>query len=252
MTIRSRGCESADLDVNVTDSSGADISGALHRDTPLLLRGPAGDPNWGRIGIAMWHVQAQRPLYGVNSYDIYQQRMDVLPGGTGVVLQPSLTFRWWTLGLEIGYAVSNSTVTYRTNLPADGTDDVETRWFRAGARVGARFPFHSVAVTLGVGIGHDTIANVSPTIKRLDSTHDQHPILSFYDSLWANVDIHMFCDWLLFGGVHLDSLGEKPLINDFDKAAVGFTIGAAFQPNHSCEVERSTDYGLTAESKGAR
>ncbi len=242
VVIRLPNCEPAEVDVQVADGSTVDVDGVLRPDTAFLLRGPAGMPNWGRLGVGLWRLSVVDADYGDADLPTYENAR-YRPTVTGVMLQPAVTFRWWTLGLDLGYAIGKTTLT--GPIPAETASSYSNRptsWLRAGLRGGARFPFHYAAMMLGVGAGYD---NVVVDVKdRLSEPHNA------YGSAWSTLDIQPFCDWSFAAGINVDALLPQAATN---KAVVGLglSVGIAYQPNHACTVERSAKYKVEAETREA-
>lgn len=258
VTVRIAGCDTSDAYIDANGTYGADLSGVL-RSTEW--HGPAQHPNWGRIGLALWMPRSfgGRFLYYDRGDDGGGQRLFGPFGSgpayhglaysvsaTGIFAQPSLTFRWWTLGFDIGYAEGSVT---RTSNPAVMTPELDRQtangdvhWFRTGLRAGARFPFSYAAFSLGVGTGYDNIV-VNKLAEGLRSRDTQ----DIYGSAWANLDVAYFCDWPVFVGFD----AQAHALNYKDVGTLSILIGAAFQPNSACRVDRATNYTL-AQTGGGR
>ena len=245
--VRIPGCRVAEARVDVR-ADGGDLRGALPSDSALLVRGPAGSPNWGRIGVSLWlpntigagfkglsfSSESQGPLRGLK----------YAPSGTGIAVQPGLAARWATLMLDLAYAGGSAEIASQPAVATpqiiEAVDKPPVRWFRAGMRMGARFPFNVAAFHLGVGSGYDNIV-----FTKLAPGLSWDKPGSLYGSAWAMLDIHVLCDLPLFAGFHID------VHDDGTSATYGLQFGAAFQPNKVCRAERSTPYELTASPAGA-
>jgi hypothetical protein len=114
---------------------------------------------------------------------------------------------------------------------------VKGTWLRGGARVGARIPLHYAAFMIGVGGGLDHM-----TLSGLPSWARWNSVTALYGGAWTKLDVQVFCDWAIFGGVNLDLRADAP------ESALGILVGAAFQPNRVCRAERSTRYELEGRS----
>ncbi len=245
--VRIPGCAVGEAIVDVR-GDGADLHGALPSELPVLLRGPAGSPDWGRIGVALWlpnHIgpgltglafshEAEAPLRGLK----------YSPSGVGISVQPGLTARWVTMSLDLGFAAgtatleSNPAVTSAPILAA--VSEASDTWLRAGLRAGARIPFNVATFHLGVGMGYDRIG-----FTNLAKGITWNPPDYVYGSAWTMLDIHLLCDFPLFAGFHVD------LHDEGGGVSYGLQLGGAFQPNKVCRAERSTTYELTARAGGA-
>jgi len=245
--VRIPGCRPAETTFTV-NASGGELRGALPSASPGFVRGPAGNPDWGRIGVALWlpgtigkgfekgltfSPESQAPLSGLK----------YSPSGVGVAVQPAITFRWLTMMLDFGYASGTASI---GSAPAVTAPEVlaaiegpSVSWLRAGVRAGARFPLNVGAFHLGVGTGYDNISltNLAPGLG-WDRDH------WVYGTAWAMLDIHVLCDLALFAGFHID------VHNEADTATYGLQFGAAFQPNKICRAERGTAYELTSRPGG--
>ena len=245
--VRLPDCEPAETDIDVDAVQGADVGGTLKSTTGILLRGPAGAPNWGRIALSVWFPQS------LTAYKSSLRRISSSAGlggidyrlvGAGVMAQPGLAFRWWTLGVDLGFAAGHGERT--TSDPLTPRSDAGTAtppvlsWFRAGLRAGARFPFHYVALHVGIGGGYDNQA-LTLLPHGLAWEYTDHA----YASAWTALEASVLCEWQLFGGAHIDASVPG------QTAVLGIQIGAAFQPNEQCRRDRSMHYGVQKVSARA-
>jgi len=244
VTVRSAGCEPMDVSVNLPEE-GADLRGALYSSASFIARGPAGNPNWGRVGIALWFPSSIAGLNQVAALDrtTGSGSLKFDTRATGAMLQPALTFRWFSLGLDFGLATgSASPSAANTFQPADTEAGVESRsgdinWTRLGFRTGLRIPLNVVAFNLGISTGYDHF-----TVNHLRPGYEWgHPDFAYLGS-WSSVDVQVFCDWALVGGATVDGYLKKVI--DFDGSVKSAMIGVAFQPNSTCRAERATQFGL--------
>ncbi len=253
VVVRLPDCEPAEVDVHVADASGADVVGVL-RPELSLLRGPAGRPNWGRLGVALWNVRALDSFNNYGHVSISSGYVHYKPNVTGALVQPALAFRWWTLGLDLGYAGGTTTLT--GDIPpgsASSFTDRPTTWIRAGLRAGARFPFHFAALMLGVGGGYDNVAVSEIPHSPVASSGSVAKTApgGAYAGGWATLDVQPFCDWSLFGSFNFDVLLPEASTGNA-LTGMGLSAGVAYQPNHACTVERSVKYKLGAQPQRTR
>ena len=250
LLVRLPGCEPSETEIDVDAIQGAEAFGTLKSNTGLLLRGPAGTPNWGRIALSAWLPQS------LSGYRHNLQRISESAGlggldyrlvGAGVMAQPGLAFRWWTAGLDLGFASGHGERAAQDPLTARSEAATATppdlTWFRVGMRVGARFPFHYVTAHLGVGGGYDNQA-LTKLPQGVAWTNTDHG----YTSGWFMLEGTALCEWQFFGGVHVDLPDIVGPFGHFaaSTALLGIQLGAAFQPNEQCARDRSTRYGVEA------
>ena len=246
--VRIAGCAPLETSVEVTPIDGAEIYGALHSESSFIARGPAGNPNWGRIGLAVWLPAAigsfSVGLPGTNgtnnpnlSYDVH---------AAGVLVQPGLTFRWFSLALDFAYADGSATPTAnQSQLPAGAADTkADLQWTRLGFRTGARLPLNLFAFNLGVASGYDhfTVNHLPPGF--MWNSHDRA-----YVGAWSSLDVQVLCDWAAFGGAQLDGYIVEEIVS-IKQYSVQF--GVAYQPNRTCNTERTTDFSLHAVSSSGK
>jgi hypothetical protein len=216
--------------------AGAGLRGSLPTEAGFGSRGPAGNPDWGRVALGVWipgsfgtddggvvaNAEARPELEGVH------YRLD----GVGVFVQPGIAFRWWTAMLDVGLAKGSATMSEPPRLGApDVVQRVQTAdlsWLRTGFRTGARLPLSVAALSLGVGGGYDNVVvdNLAPGLSWTRS-HE------LYVSAWAGVEAYAFCDWAVVGAFSAD----LQMLDD-KRGVYGIQIGAAFQPNSRCHEER--------------
>lgn len=253
--VRLPGCEPDEGDVEVTPISGGDLRGALRSSSPFLVRGPAGNPDWGRVALALWMPSTLGEQGGTRVFGEPASMLegaDYRPRGTGVLLQPGLVFRWWTMSLELGHAQGTPEV---GGQPANkspeilaGLSSARVSWTRVGYRVGARFPFHFASIAIGIGAGYDNLSfrRTQPGIAWEDKhTHNA------YASSWIMLEAHVLCDWPAHVGVGVDArLPEAD--TEHARATLTLQFGAAYQPNKICKTERSMPYRLGVGSRPTR
>jgi len=246
VAVRAPGCEAAEATVQVDPNTGGTLRGALRSDAALLLRGPAGLPDWGRVGAALWLPRSFGN--GLRPDTIYDARralgdLRYRPQGTGMMIHGGVVQRYWSATLEVGYAEGTADVAAE---PANkdprilaAAYDTRTRWLRTGARVGGRLPFHLAALSIGIGGGFDARA------LRGAPEGVGYEELDPFGSAWAIADGQVLCDWPVFAGFSTEVHVRKE-VKDLTYA---LQLGAALQPNARCKTERSTAYGLTSSEK---
>jgi hypothetical protein len=246
--VRIPGCEEMETRVDVR-ADGADLRGALRTDTSLLLRGPAGEPDWLRVGAGLWLP------HGIGSFGVRQDvdanralgNLSYTPRGAGLQIQLGVVGRWWTVMLEGGYAAGTANLA----TPPDSQDPIftvpanntTTQWLRAGPRFGVRLPFNVVALSLGGGTGYDMVrlTNLPP------GAHWGNPH-TVYGSAWTTAEVQVLCDWPAFASLSIDGHTSVKRF-EIGGPTYGLTFGAAFQPSSRCRSERSTEYGLFARKE---
>ena len=245
--VRIPGCEPSEGVVDVGPVSGGDLRGALRSSSPFLVRGPAGNPDWGRLALALWMPSTLGEQGGTRVYGepaVMLQGADYRPRATGVLFQPGLVFRWWTMMLEFGHAQGAPEI---GGQPANkspeilaGLSSARLSWTRVGYRVGARFPLHYAALSLGIGAGYDNLAfrRTQPGVAWDDE--QKH---NMYGSSWAMIEAHVLCDWPAHAGLGVEARLPSADIDDA-RATLTFQLGVAYQPNQICKKERSTPYTL--------
>lgn len=257
--VRIPGCKEKSGTVDVEAVNGGDLKGALPSASPLLVRGPAGNPNWGRIALALWFPSSVDDYGNVVSPVSTAKRalgdVDHFFSATGVLVQPSLVGRWTMTSLDIGYARGS---TEADSIPANRPTEIvellrkkgDVDWFRLGGRFGPRFPFHSVALALGVTTGFDYISGSNmPEGLAWERTANA------YFGGWAMLDAYVLCDWPVHFGFDIEGRFKKSPFDEvrLDGGTKAFQIGVAYQPNSVCRAERSTDYrvGSGPSQRGA-
>jgi hypothetical protein len=249
--VRIPGCQPAETAFTAGQVDGGEIHGALRGDSPALVRGPAGNPDWGRASIAVWMP------HGIDKYNGTTTAGDAgilrgteyNPSATGILVQPGLVFRWWMLMLDLGYATGTASLASNPQNTApeilQKIDAAKVRWLRAGTRIGARFPFNVSALALGVGAGYDSVSltNLAPGLGWEKPN-------AVYGGAWALLDIQAFCDWPVHAGASLDGAFSK--IIGMDTVTYALQFGAAYQPNSRCRAERSTTYELSSRARTAQ
>ena len=251
--VRIPGCQPSEAAVEVAPSSGGDLRGALHSDSPFLVRGPAGNPDWGRAAIALWMPSSIGEPGGTRLAGEAAAALggtSYAPRGTGILFQPGLVFRWWMMMLELGHAQGTPEL---AGQPVNKSPEILARvssadmsWTRAGYRVGVRFPFHYAALGLGLGAGYDNLrfTGLGPGIQ-WEQSHNM------YLSSWALLDMHVFCDWPAHVGVGVEA--RMPQADwDNKRGTLGLQFGVAYQPNKTCKTERSTPYQIGGRARVTR
>ena len=217
VSVRVPGCEAMQTSVMVDTAGGAYVRGILRSDASLVSRGAAGNPDWGRIGLALWRPGTlERNENGVGNFEA---------SAVGLMVEPGLAFRWFTLGLDAGLASGSG------GAPTSDAPAPDVLWFRFGGRAGVRLPLSGLAINLGVETGYDALAFAGlPSLSGL------------FVGGWMSVDVHVACDWMGYGGVDFDRQNKA----NGEAVILGFRLGVAFQPNTRCRHERSNDfYGLS-------
>ncbi len=253
--VRIPGCEPNEGQVDVSQGWGGDLRGILRSSSPFLVRGPAGNPDWGRLALALWMPSSLGGQGGTRVFGEpapMLQGADYRPRATGVLLQPGLVFRWWTMMLEIGHAQGGPEVGGQPANTAPeilaGLSSARLSWTRIGYRIGARFPFHFASFAAGIGAGYDNLAfrNTQPGI-----TWDDKHAHNAYGSAWAMIEAHVLCDWPAHAGVGVEARLPSVDIDDA-RATLSLQFGLAYQPNKICKSERSTAYRLGVRSRTVR
>ena len=243
VSVRITGCQPMATDVVVAPGTGGDIRGALRSDAGFVNRGPAGNPDWWRIGVSLWAPSSLSEFkskgggvtVGPDGRQI-SDRLQYNPHAIGAMLQPAINLKWATIGVDLGVAGGAA------GLYTPGVQNAEAAltWARLGFRAGARIPLNVVAINLGLSTGYDRLK-----YPAAPSGFTNPPPGRGYLGTWASVDVQVLCDWAVFGGVEAN-IG----VGDFDRggegSALSLNFGIALQPNRICRRGRDTDYGLTA------
>lgn len=251
LLVRIPGCKEESTSV-MADTTGAEVHGVLRSNSSLLTRGPAGAPNGFRIAAGFWMPRtfagayAREPSYAAGAENAYGDLQYGI-SAKGLLLQPALAFRWWTLGVDFGIADGDASrqgdVSVSTAAINSATNQAHVSWIRAGMRAGARFPFNVAALSLGIAGGYDNVLvdNTAPGTSFADQRSNA------YFGGFATVDIQALCDWPVYVGLNMeDRLGREAV------GMWGLVIGAAYQPSSTCKVERSTKYELTQQRQTAK
>ncbi len=254
VTVRITGCDPQETSVDVAPGEGAFLRGALESSAGFMARGPVGNPNWGRIGIALWLPHGIGAFQGSGSstttFTASGARQvgpsTYTPSATGVVIHPGLTFRWFTLGLELGAgggtaAIAEDNFTEAQILAGAKERLPEVSWQRAAFRTGFRLPLNMVAWNLGISVGYDHIG-LSNVPQGIPWNKEHRPSTG----AWSSLDIQVLCDWAVFAGGGIDGFLKK--VVNYDNSAYNLQFGIAFQPNSTCRKERGTEYGLRTGS----
>jgi hypothetical protein len=226
LKVRTTGCLAGDVEVDVDAAKGAEVHGTLRSDTNVLLRGPLGSPGWYRLGLGLY-----MPFGGVTEEvpeDYRGKPGDVV----GVALELGLVSRWFGATANVSYgAGSFQRETHLTHYALP--EQAETSFSQWSVRVGPRFPFNLVALSLGPEFG----------VQALDLERVRTGRKEGLFGVFTQLEVQPLCDFGLF------ALGR------FDKPAnregpVGsLTIGLQLQPSASCRQERGSRLGLQAKSQ---
>jgi hypothetical protein len=254
--VRIAGCAEMETSVDVTPVDGGEIHGRLHSTADFIARGPAGNPNWGRIGVGVWlpsvigGMEGVEPLPGPNQPRLVNNPK-YRPQAAGIIVQPGLAFRWFSLGLDLAVASGGAAPSTEQGFaPAEISAGIpentaDITWTRLGFRAGARIPLNVAAFHLGVGTGYDHF-----TVNKLPKGFMWALPDKIYVGAWSSLDIQVFCDWAAFGGAQFDGyLQEFVKIKD---VLISPQFGVAFQPNRACHGERASDFGLRPSSTEKR
>ena len=235
--VRIPGCEPLEATIVVDAVRGGELRGSLPTSSGIGGRGPAGNPDWGRLALSAWLPGTLGDDY--EGVQLAREAGPALEGlqykvnAAGIMVQPGITLRWWTAMLDLGVAQGTASVGSQPRvatpdiLSAVGSPDV--KWLRAGVRSGVRFPLDLAAITLGVGGGYDNI--VVDNLARGVGWDRPHEL---YLSAWLGLEAYVFCDWSVFGAFSADTH-----VVDDKRSTYGIQLGAAFQPNKRCRAERS-------------
>ena len=209
------------IDVNVNVQAGARIDGALESDRFVLVRGPLGSPGWFRLALGLWMPG------GTVEHKVPETYSGKVSEVIGTAIEAGLVGRWFGAYINGTYGKGSfRRVTFNSHYALP--DKASVTWDQFALRFGPRFPFHSVALGLGVSLG----------LQELDLDQVRTGHKSGVAGTFGQLDVQPLCDWGLF------ALGqaEKPL-ND-DRFFGAMQLGIYFQPNAKCRKERSTKVGL--------
>ena len=228
-TLRARipDCESLETPVEVRPGKGADVTGALESDTPLLLGGPQGSPGRWRVGAGAWMF---RP--GALQLDAMPESYQGGVGAAaGVVLEGAVLWRWFGLTVQTAWGTgSMQRATFTSNYALPSTPSLSV--FETTVRPALRVPLNIVAVSLG-----PQAQIVQINLDQVDSGKMRGGF-----GAWAGIDVQPLCDW----GVNLNAdasmlTGTQGIQGDPVETV---QIGIFFEPNARCRRERSTRFGL--------
>ncbi len=227
-------CVSLETLVTVDPVRGADVTGALRSDTPLLLSGPQGIPGRWRLGLDLWMFQ---PVVGGGGVFQTPDMPDAYKGGVapGAAVEGALLTRWFRTSLSAGWASGSAQrASFDSNfaLPANaGVKAIEGLF-----RVAFRAPFNVVALNVGAEGGL--------------MQFEVKDVLTKYQGLfgvWTGIDVQPLCDWgarVSFDLAFASELSRGGDNNQGGGPVGGANFGVFWEPNARCRRERSTDFGL--------
>jgi hypothetical protein len=214
-------CRPDDVTVNVDVQKGADVTGALQSDRFILSRGPVGSPGLGRVGLGLF-----MPLGDVRDRVPERYRGD-FGGVVGATVDLGLVARWFGVFAQASFGKGSfARDSYATHYALP--EQAKASWSQFSLRLGPRFPFHSVALGLGIEFG----------MQQLNLNQVRTGVSSGISGVFTELDIQPFCDFGLFSLAKV----EKPL-ND-DKVIGSLSTGLYYQPSSRCRRERATVMGL--------
>jgi hypothetical protein len=230
---RANDCDSLETTVTVDPAKGADVTGALPSDTPLLLRGPQGTPGHWRVGLDLWLLRpSMKPGGMFRMKDMPETYAGGFGAATGFAVEGSYVSRWF--GMFLQWARGTGTVdraTFETNyaLPAQAS----TTAYAATLRLAFRVPFNIVAFNIGPELGFLEFDVDSVRTGRGQGLFGP----------WTALDIQPLCD---FGA---RALFDVALATDMSTHHDGGPVstlqfGLFWEPNARCRRERSTEFGL--------
>jgi hypothetical protein len=216
-------CRALDATVQVDPQKGADVSGALDLDRVLLLRGPLGSPGWYRLALGLWMPG------GAVRTEVPEKYSGKFGDVIGTSVEAGLMGRWFAVYAQGAYGKGSfHRDSHDTHYALPEAANVS--WSQFSLRMGPRFPFNSVALAFGVGMG----------VQELDLDQVRTGKKTGVASSYGELDVQPFCDWGLFGTGKV----EKPM-ND-DRVGGAMHLGVYFQPSARCHKERTTPIGLTS------
>jgi hypothetical protein len=239
-TVRARipDCLSLETSVSVDPTRGADVTGALPSDTPMLLSGPQGTPGHWRLGLDLWMFQ---PGYSSNGQFQSKEMPDAYQGGlgtaTGMAFEGSFVKRWFSASVMGAWgAGSAQRATYTSNFALPATTSVKAS--EAIVRMAFRVPFNVVAWSLGPEGG----------VFELDLKDVQTKYQGLF-GLWTGLDVQPFCDWgarVSYDAAFATDLsaGSSGNSGPAGGPASALQLGVFWEPNAQCRRERSTDFNL--------
>jgi hypothetical protein len=233
LRVRAPDCDSLETAVTVDPVKGADVTGALRSDTPLLFRGPQGAPGHWRVGLDLW-------LFRPSVKDGNVFRMKDMPesysGGygaaTGFALEGSFVSRWF--GMFLQWARGTGSVeraTFESNYALPAKPSVTA--YAATLRLSFRVPFNVVAFNIGPEAGF-----LEFDIDAVRTGRGQGLF-----GMWTGLDIQPLCD---FGARALTDVAFATDMSSSHEGGPVSTLqfGLFWEPNARCRRERATEFGL--------
>ena len=222
-------CQARDVMINADPQRVTDVSGALESDRAFLLRGPLGSPGWFRTALGLFMPA------GEVRYKVPERYSGKLGNVVGATVELGLVGRWFGAYVQASYgkgSFGRDSFTSRYALP----QSTDVSWSQLSLRMGPRFPFHSVALGLGVEVGE----------QQLNLNQVRTGVSTGLAGAFSELDIQPFCDFGLFALVRVD----KP--TEHEQAFGSLSTGVYYQPNARCRRERATVMGLLGREQAVK
>jgi len=226
-------CESLETPVTVDPVKGADVTGALPSDTPLLFRGPEGAPGHLRLGLDAWLFRPSLKQGGVfQMKDMPESYGGGYGAAAGFALGVGYVSRWFGMFLQTARGTGTlHRASFDSNyaLPSDASATAYATTLRLGFRV----PFNVVALNLGPEIG----------MLELDVARVRTGKVQGMLGTWAGLDIQPLCDWGARASFDVAAATDMSM-NHGGGPVSSLQFGLFWEPNARCRRERSTEFGL--------